>query len=234
MSMANGTIGRTASVAAPVNPHQLAVTTAIVNRAVRRDLDRFVTVLADPVTSVRRAALADHVGFVLDQLETVHRMQDGSLWPAVLAHRPHLADLADRAAQAHARIAEPIAVLRDAALTWKRAPITRMAAHTKVRDLAVALEPVAGQDAETVPLACAMLLVGAGTEIEKALAHPVGPTKVARRLFWLLDDLPAAQAALLLAPTPSWMMWVLRNGFSGAYNRAAYLMWIGGGNGPAV
>ena len=78
MSMANGTVGRTASVAALANPHQLAVTTAAVNRAVRRDLDRFLDVLADPVTSVRRAALADHVGYVLDQLETVHRFQDDS------------------------------------------------------------------------------------------------------------------------------------------------------------
>jgi len=234
MSMANGTVGRTASVAALANPHQLAVTTAAVNRAVRRDLDRFLDVLADPVTSVRRAALADHVGYVLDQLETVHRFQDDSLWPAALAHRPHLADLADRAARAHAEISEPIAALRHAALTWKRAPITRPAGRTAVRDLAFALEPVAGQDAETVPLACAMLPHDAAAEIEQALPRPVGPTKVARQLFWLLDDLPPAQAEQLLFTTPSWMMWVLRNGFSGAYNRAAYLMWIGGGNGPAV
>ena len=67
-----------------------------------------------------------------------------------------------------------------------------------------------------------------------ATPRPVGPTKVARQLFWLLDDLPPAQAEQLLFTTPSWMMWVLRNGFSGAYNRAAYLMWIGGGNGRAV
>jgi len=191
-------------------------------------------VLADPVTSVRRAALADHVGYVLDQLETLQRFQDDSLWPAVLAHRPHLADLAEGAAQAHAGIAEPVAVLRQDALTWKRAPITRTAARTAARDLAFALEPVAGQDAETVPLACAMLPDHAAAGIEQAFPRPVGPTKVARRLFWLLDDLPPAQAEQLLGPTPSWMLWVLRNGFSGAYNRAAYLMWFGGGNGPAV
>jgi hypothetical protein len=234
MSMANGTVGQRASVAAPVSPHQLAVTTAIVNRAVRRDLDRFVAVLADPVTSVRRAALADHVGYILDQLETVHRLQDESMWPAVLTHRPHLADLSERAARAHADLAAPVAVLRQAALTWKRAPITRTATRAAARDLAIALEPVAGQDAETVPLACAMISDETLTQIGRAQPHPVGPTKVARRLFWLLDDLPPAQAQLLLAPTPSWMLWVLRNGFSGAYNRAAYLMWIGGGNGPAV
>ena len=41
-------------------------------------------------------------------------------------------------------------------------------------------------------------------------------------------------AALLTARTPRAVMWVLRNGFSGAYNRSAYLMWVGGGTGPAV
>ena len=234
MSMAYGTVGRPTSVTASASGHQAAVTTAVVNRAVRRDLDRFVTVLADPVTSVRRTALADHVGYVLDQLETVHRLQDDALWPGVLTHRPHLADLADRAAKAHAGLAGSIGLARQAALTWRRAPITRTAARTALRDLVIALEPVAGQDAETVPLACAMLPDDALSQTDQALPRPVGPTKVARRLFWLLDDLPPAQAEQLLAPTPSWMLWVLRNGFSGAYNRAAYLMWIGGGNGPAV
>jgi hypothetical protein len=234
MSMANGTVGSTASVAGRVSPHQHAVTIGIVNRAVRRDLDRFVRVLAEPVTSVRRVTLVDHAVFVVNQLEAVHRWQDELLWPAALAHRPHLADLADGAAQAHASLGEPIAVLRLAAQSWKRAPITRIAARTAIRELAAALEPAAGQDAETVPLACAMIPEDAWAQINEAAPRPVGPTKVARRLFWLLDDLPPAQAQLLLAPTPTWMLWVLRNGFSGAYNRAAYLMWLGGGNGPAV
>ncbi|MET0967077.1 MAG: hemerythrin domain-containing protein [Nakamurella sp.] len=234
MSVANGTVGQAVSVVDSASPHQLAVTTGVVNRAVRRDLDRFISVLAEPVTSVRRTALADHVGFILDQLEAVHRLQDAALWPAVLNRRPHLADLADRAAKAHAGLAGSIESARQAALTWKRAPVTRTAARTALRDLTIALEPVAGQDAETVPLACAMLPDDALSRIDHAHPRPVGPTKVARRLFWLLDDLPPAQAQQLLAPTPRWMLWVLRNGFSGAYNRAAYLMWIGGGNGPAV
>ncbi|MEP6560376.1 MAG: hypothetical protein ABJD68_04775 [Nakamurella sp.] len=217
-----------------IGPHHRAVSAATTHRAVRRDLDRFAIVLADPVTTVRRAALVEHIGFVLDQLDGLHRLLDESLWPAVLEHRPHLTDLADRAAEAHTGLTEPIAALRQAAATWKRAPITRTAAHTAVRNLTLALEPIVGQDAETVPLACAMLPPQAWAEIEHSQPRSVGPTKVARRLFWLLDDLPPAQAAALLAPTRSWTLWVLRNGFSGAYNRAAYLMWIGGGNGPAV
>jgi Hemerythrin HHE cation binding domain len=234
MSMAVSVVGPISSVAQPVLPHRHVVTTGVVHRAVRRDLDRLVGVLGDPVTSVRRAALVEHTGFLLDQLTALHRLQDECLWPAVVAHRPHLADLAARSMQAHAGIAEPIIAVRTCALNWKRAPITRTAACTAVRGLAVALEPVVGQDTETIPLACAMLPEDAGAEVERAEPRPVGPTKIARRLFWLLDDLPPAQADLLLAPTPTWRLWVLRNGFSGAYNRAAYLMWIGGGNGPAV
>ena len=191
--------------------------------------------LADPVTSVRRAALVEHVGFILDQLEAVHRLQDEALWPAVLTHRPHLADLAD-GARRRPTPDSPIQSnwSRHAALTWKRAPITRTAARTAVRDLAAAVEPVAGQDAETVPLACAMLP-------DDALARSSGP--IPGR-----SDPPRSPAGcsgcstICRRPRPSccwrrhraWALWVLRNGFSGAYNRAAYLMWIGGGNGPAV
>lgn len=234
MSMAvDGKTGLVGSVALPVGPHHHAVAAASVHRAVRRDVERLTAVLGEPVTAVRRGALAEHTGFVLDQLEALHRVHDRLLWPAVLEHRPHLTDLADRTARAHAGLAEPIAALRRSALTWKRAPITRSEARTAARELASALEPVVGQDSETVPLACAMLPDG-WTDAYDERPRLVNPTRVARRLFWLLDDLPSGQAAQLLAPTPGWTLWVLRNGFSGAYNRAAYLMWIGGGNGPAV
>ena len=53
-------------------------------------------------------------------------------------------------------------------------------------------------------------------------------------MFWLLDELDAGLTDLLLQRTPRAEMWILRNGFSGAYNRSAYLMWVGGGTGPAL
>ncbi len=61
--------------------------------------------------------------------------------------------------------------------------------------------------------------------------HPL-PTRLARRTFWLLDDLDPVTAGLLVRDLPRPVMWVLRNGFSGPYNRASYLMWVGGGTGP--
>ena len=50
----------------------------------------------------------------------------------------------------------------------------------------------------------------------------------------MLDELDPASTAALLADIPPLRMWVLRNGFSGAYNRGSYLMWVGGGLGVPV
>ncbi len=70
--------------------------------------------------------------------------------------------------------------------------------------------------------------------VERAAVRRQRPTALARELFWLLDGLDADSAAVLLAGVPPLRMWVLRNGFSGAYNRGSYLMWVGGGLGVPV
>ena len=90
------------------------------------------------------------------------------------------------------------------------------------------------QDAELLPLAFEALTPGDWAAIDRRLPRLTNPTRLARRMFWLLDDLDARPADLLLERTPPAAMWVLRNGFSGAYNRSSYLMWVGGGTGPAV
>ena len=65
--------------------HRHAVSDAAIRHAVLRDVDRLTEVLGDPVTDVRRAALAGHVGFLLDQLQAHHRLQDEVIWPRVAA-----------------------------------------------------------------------------------------------------------------------------------------------------
>ena len=96
------------------------------------------------------------------------------------------------------------------------------------------LEQVIELDHELLGRACDELAVADWVQTDRWMATRRRPTVLARRLFWLLDELDAAQRAALLDRTPRAAMWVLRNGFSGAYNRSSYLMWTGGGNGPAV
>ena len=234
----------TSSTLAPA-PHRQTVVHGAVRHAVQRDLERLALVLTEPVTAVRRAALIGHSGFLLDQLLAHHRLQDRAIWPAVVARRPDLADLGERVARSHAELLDPIGSVRQAVLRWKAAPGERLEALSALQGLGPRLTPVLDLDTELLPVACAAMPADGWAAVERRpwpggpawLGSPGwlgSPTRLARRTFWLLDELDPARAALLLHRTPSAVMWVLRNGFSGAYNRSAYLMWVGGGTGPVV
>jgi hypothetical protein len=192
-------------------------------------------VLAEPVTAVRRQAIIGHLGFVLDELAAEHRLLDQSIWPAAVLQQSDLADLADRVRSAHDELVPAMVMVRNATQGWSRSPIARGTVLSAVRELNGRIAPVFDQDAELLPLACAALpsipTAAAAAERRGRLANP---TRLARRTFWLLDDLDARQAALLLQRMPPAGMWILRNGFSGGYNRSSYLMWVGGGTGPAL
>ena len=212
-----------------------AVATEALQFAVRRDLARLTVVLSSPVTAVRRAALIEHSCFMLDQLQAHHRVLDTVSWPAVLDRRPDLEDVASRVAHAHVEVAGPIAALRNACLDWRADAGRRPNLLPAVRELLAALSPVLDQDAALAPVIDEVLSAGASPVGRwRTAAWFAAPTRLARRTFWLLDDLEPRQAALLSARTPRAVRWILRNGFSGAYNRSAYLMWVGGGTGPAA
>jgi hypothetical protein len=211
-----------------------AVVTDALHFAVRRDLARLSVVVATRVTAVRRAALIDHACFLLDQLQTHHQTLQSISWPAVLARRPELDDVASRVVLAHDDVAEPIAAMRNASLEWSADPTRRLHLLSAVRELLAALAPVLDQDSTLAPVIDDVLDVGPTVAQWRTAAWFGAPTRLARRTFWLLDDLEPRQAVLLTARTPRAVMWILRNGFSGAYNRSAYLMWVGGGTGPAV
>lgn len=231
VSLGPATLG---AVSLGAGTHRHAVADAAIRHAVLRDMDRLMGVLGDPVTVVRRAALAGHISFLLDQLQAHHRLQDEVIWPRVGVARADLADLADRTRVSHAELVEPSRALRREVRRWSSLPASRPDVLEAVTRLDARLAPVLSQDAELVPLACSALSSREWTEIDRHLPAKGSPTRRARRMFWLLDDLDPSLAALLLQRTPRAEMWILRNGFSGAYNRSAYLMWVGGGTGPAL
>ena len=220
---------RTLTPAVPAH----AVITAALRHALRRDLRRLVQVLGEPVTAVRRSALIEHAGFLLDQLQAHHRVLDELIWPAVTTTRPDLANVASRVLSTHGELVAPIADVRDAATEWRNHPGRRLSMLSRVRELESTLAPVLEQDADLAPLVDEVL--GTGPQaVERWAGWSGAPTRIARRTFWLLDELDPRQAAMLARRTPRATMWILRNGFSGAYNRSAYLMWTGGGTGPAL
>lgn len=171
--------------------------------AVTRDLDRLSRVLTQPVTSVRRAALVVHVGYLVDQLRDAE---------------PELAD----------RCAGTLSRFRHEARRWSREPGRRSDLLAATEHSVTALAPsVAG--GRTLP-------VGPGGSLPTRLLDLAArrPTTLAYRHFWLLDGLPPQQAEAVAREFTAATRWVLRNVLSGGYNRRAYLMWIGGGSGPAI
>ncbi len=168
--------------------------------AVRRDLDRLVRVLAEPITPVRRTALVQHVGYLADQL-----------WSA----RPDLA----------VRHASTLSRWRRDARRWAREPALRPVLRVGSEHMATVLTETGTETPDTPDVP---------EPIRLGLLLGRRPTVLAYRHFWLLDDLPAHLAEPLTVAVTAPTRWVLRNLFSGGYNRRACLMWIGGGSGPAV
>jgi len=209
---------------------------AVLHRAVLRDLDRLTSVLAGPVTSVRRSALIGHVTFVTGELRRHWQLQDELIWPRAVADDPSLAGAADQVRGDHLAAAAQCAGLVTAAERWARVGDAehRLLVLDAVREVAAVLAAVFERDGDVTAVALGALTSQDWAAIDRGVVRRRRPTALARELFWLLDELDAASAAVLLAGVPPLRMWVLRNGLSGGYNRGSYLMWVGGGLGVPV
>jgi hypothetical protein len=209
---------------------------AVLQRAVLRDLERLTSVLAGPVTAVRRTALIDHVTFLTAELRRHWQLPDELIWPRAPAGDPSLAGVADRVRGDHRAAAAECAAMVTAAEQWAMVGDAehRLLLRDAVREVAAVLPAVFERDGDVTALALGALTSQDWAVIELGATRRRRPTALARELFWLLDELDAASATALLAGVPPLRMWVLRNGFSGAYNRGSYLMWVGGGLGLPV
>ena len=209
---------------------------ALVYRAVLRDLDRLISALAGPVTTVRRAALIEHVTFLTAELRRRWQLQDELIWPRAVARDSSLAGPAQDVLADHRAAGPACAALVAAAQRWARVGDAehRLQLRDAVGEVADVLPAVFGPETDATPLALAALTTHDWAAVERGTARRRRPTALARELFWLLDELEPASAAVLLAGVPPLRMWVLRNGFSGGYNRGSYLMWVGGGLGVPV
>jgi hypothetical protein len=146
--------------------------------------------------------------------------------------------LADQLRSAHpalaARQAGALSRFRQEARRWSREPVRRPALLAATARTAAALIPaITGTDLSSA--ASAISAVGTGAAARLRLSSlPQRPATLAYHHFWLLDDLPPHLAEPLTGELTGPVRWVLRNMFSGGYNRRAHLMWVGGGSGPAV
>lgn len=66
----------------------------VIHSALRRDLVRLDTVLADPLPPDRRAAVCAFVPWLVQTVHHHHVGEDEGMWPRVVAKRPEAAELA--------------------------------------------------------------------------------------------------------------------------------------------
>ena len=205
-----------------------AVRAEALSLAVLRDLGRLEPALADGVTEVRRQALSRHLVFVLDQLAAQQQLFADLVWPS--------AEGFEEVSAGWAELRPSLVALRSLAAQWAGLPSLRSKVRSAVRDVVAELSVVVDRDLAVLPAVLALLSDDEWAQVEVARRSRESrmPTAVARRLFWLLDSLDEERAALLLRGTRPYRQWILRNGFSGGYNRSSYLMWVGGGSGPVI
>ena len=225
-----------------------------VHRAVRRDLDRLADVLSAPVTTVRRAAVVRHIEFLVPRLLAHHAGEDRR-WNRVCTRRPDLATRAAAARSGHRAVRRAGQDVLSATRSWAAAgtdgvanggidtaiATARLALRGRVIELADLVARQFEQDERDRVLLADLLTSAdwAGREVARAGAdrnRAAGrrPALLAHEVFWLVDELDPVLAARVVSRYSRPARWALRNLFSGGYNRSAHLMWVGGGDGPAL
>ena len=132
---------------------------AVLHRAVLRDLDRLTSVLAGPVTAVRRSALIGHVTFLTGELRRHWQLQDELIWPRAVAGDPSLAGAADQVRDDHLAAAAQCAGLVTAAERWARVGDAehRLLVLDAVREVAAVLATVFERDGDVTAVALGAL-----------------------------------------------------------------------------
>ena len=217
------------SHAARTATRQHEVNNTVIHSALRRDIARAGRSLAAGPDPRHRRALAAHLLWMLQQLHHHHTVEDDFIWPAVLAHRPDLADMVDQLEAEHGDLAEASHNLRDMATAWSYdgTDARRAAVSVALDRLSVVLEKhLEHEEAEAMPLICSVLTKNDWKAIEKEIHSGTGSAgDKARMGYWLLDSLDPRREKIFLAPIPKPVQWLLRAVYFPREQRRAQLLW---------
>lgn len=208
---------------------------SIVHRALRRDLERATTVLdASPPPGARqRAAIAEHLGWMMDFLRAHHESEDVGLYPVVRRRLPGAAAVLDDMDHDHHRIANDIDLVEAAAAAYGKSDDhgSRSGLRDAIRQLDEVLLPhLKREEDEAMPLVREALTHGEWTAIEhEHNVKPKGTRQLGREGHWLIDDAPPDDRAMVLGLVPAVPRFVLLHGFGRSYRRRREACWSSGG-----
>ena len=200
----------------------------IVHSALRRDLQRAREALTrvPPPDERQRAAIAEHLGWLMAFLEAHHRSEDVGLYPVVREREPGAAALLDDMARDHEAIAPAIVELERAA--------ARCADGDECEPLVDALDAVTDvllphlqrEEDEVMPVVSRAITNAEWRAIEQR-DHLDGTSmaQLGREGHWLIDDASADDRARVLGLVPPVPRFLLLYGFGPAYRRRRRACW---------
>jgi hemerythrin-like domain-containing protein len=215
---------------APDNPADTRMM-GIVHQALKRDLTRARDVLrASPAPQGRqRAALGNHVVWMMAFLHAHHTSEDAGLWPLLRRRNPGAAELLDSMEADHARIAPAAEAVEAAARAYAtttsddaRAELARALEH-----LLEELVPHLDREVSlAMPVVAASLTQREWDAVEQEfnLKHKA-TRQLAMEGHWLLEGIDPEGYDIVVHLVPAPLRFLLIHGFGRAYRRQAAARW---------
>ena len=197
----------------------------IVHDALRRDLSRARSVLErEPGPGPRQLrAIAGHLCWMMDFLDSHHRLEDHGLYPAVGEVDPSSAPLLGEMACDHEAVTEGIEAVRAAATEGVLSVAGLLDAVEQLSD--TLLPHLRREEEVAMPVVARSLTNAQWDAIEQANLTGLPAAELAREGHWLIDDAEPDDRALVLGLVPPLQRAFLLYGFGYSYRRRKLACW---------
>lgn len=201
----------------------------IVHTALRRDIVRAQTVLADlPYPDDRqRTALTAHVRWMIGWLHHHHQTEDQYLYPMVRAVSPGAAELLDDMDADHAAIQPAMDAVDAAAAGYALASSARDELLATLDALSEVLLPhLRREEEETMPVVSATLTERQWRDLDQE--HNIKPLSKRELAFtgnWIVDGLRPEDEAIVAALVPPIPRWIIKHILVRGYRKAMFTCW---------
>jgi hemerythrin-like domain-containing protein len=202
----------------------------IVHAALRRDLDRLRTELTtEPYPAdAQKAALADHVDWMMAFLHEHHSAEDAGLYPMVRSHADATTELLDDMDADHRRIDPAMASLRAATTAWRTGGDgERRALVDALEELDSVLRPhLDREELEAMPLVSKTVTQHEWHEWDQRYnVKSKSFSELGNSGLWMLDGLDEERRQIVLHEVPLVPRYVLLWGFGPRYRRQFAARW---------
>jgi iron-sulfur cluster repair protein YtfE (RIC family) len=216
----------------PLDPDAPADTSMmrIVHNALRRDLERARAVVTrvPPPSDRQRAAIAEHLTWMMAFLDAHHRSEDLGLYPVVRERAPGALALLDEMASDHEAVSIVIEQVRRSAVTAGERQETASLVDALDELTRVLLPHLQREEDVAMPVVSGVVTNAEWSAIEQTYnLDGRSMAELAREGHWLIDGAPADDRARVLGLVPPVPRVVLLHGYGPSYRRRSRACWNG-------